>query len=114
MPAMLPPQLTGQPNFGHSPMGQPSANPGQMANGVAMLRQALEILQKALSMFPAGSEPHTATLQSITKLSKLAPSAEASPGVQKTEALAGAQQAQQQNPMVSMMRAMGPSEQPTQ
>jgi hypothetical protein len=89
------------------PLAQPSGNPGQAANAVAQIREALQLLQHALPNVPVGSELHDAVLSTITKLTKVAPASEASPGIQKTAAIANAQQTQQEQPMASLMRALG-------
>lgn len=103
----LPPSITGTPPVGASPASQPSGNPGAAANGMAGVRTAVQILQSELPKFPIGSDLHKAVMTAITSLSRHAPEAEASPGVQQT-ALAGAQQqSQQQAPMQALMSSMG-------
>jgi hypothetical protein len=68
-------------------------------------------LQAILQKLPVGSEPHTAVIEAITKLSKIAPAGDQQPGVQKT-ALQGMQQIQQQQqPMQNVMKAMGQPQQ---
>lgn len=102
----LPPALTGTPNFGPMPIGQPSGNPGRMAQASAGIREALHILTAEVAKLPPGSEPQVAVMECIKKLSKAFPEAEASPGIQKTQALSMAQGAQQGQPMAALMRAM--------
>lgn len=103
----LPPSLTGTPNYGASPVAQPSGNPGHMAQASASVREALHILSQAVSKFPPGSKPQTKVASAIKLLAEAFPESEASAGVQKTEAMSMAQQAQQQNPMAALMRAQG-------
>lgn len=76
LPASLP-----QPPFGSSPMTRPSGNPGEAANGAAMVQEAVNMLEKALALLPPGDPLHKVTLKSISDLSKHAPPAAASPGV---------------------------------
>lgn len=102
----LPPALTGSPNPGSMPLNQKSGNPGQAANATAQIREALQLLQHALTSVPVGTEAYESVLKCISTLSKNFPAAEASPGIQKTASLANAQQTQQQQPMVNLMRAM--------
>lgn len=65
-------------------MPKPSGNPGDVAKGLGLLREAVHLCQQALPNFPVGSEPHKAAMDMITKGSKAAPASEAAPGVQKT------------------------------
>lgn len=102
----LPPSISGQPNYGAMPVAQASGNPGQMAQASAGIREALHILTAEVSKFPPGSEPQLAVMEAIKKISKAFPESEAAVGTQKTAALGMAQQAQQQNPMASLMRAL--------
>jgi hypothetical protein len=78
-----------------------------MAQASAAVREALHILSQSVSKFPPGSKPQTKVASAIKLLAEAFPESEASPGVQKTEAVGMAQQAQQTNPMAAMMRAMG-------
>lgn len=89
------------------PAAQASGNPGHMAAASAGIREAMHILSAEVSKLPPGSETQRAVMKCIESLSKAFPESEASQGVQKTQALGMAQQAQQQNPMVSLMRALG-------
>jgi hypothetical protein len=99
--------MTGTPNYGSSPVAQASGNPGAMAQASAAVREALHILSASVSKFPPGSKSQTKVASAIKMLAEAFPESESAQGVQKTEALGMAQQAQQQNPMSSLMRAMG-------
>lgn len=107
MPQQLPPAMTGQPSFGAAPVGQPTGNPGHMAQAAAAVREAIAILASSVSKFPPGSEPQQKLAKAIELLTHTFPESESSVGVQKTEALDMAQRAQQQNQMASLMRALG-------
>lgn len=88
-------------------MPQPSGNPGDMAQGLGLLREAVHLCQQALPKFPVGSEPHKATMDMITKGSKAAPASEAAPGVQKTVQRNLANEASGQASYVDVLRSMG-------
>lgn len=111
--APLPPSLSGQAPFGASPASMPLGNPGDVAAGVAKVRESINILQMALPQFPVGTPIHKSVLKAITDLSKLAPEAEAAPGQQQTVLADIMRMRNEQAPMVSAMRAMG-AEQPDQ
>ncbi len=70
-----------QPPFGSSPLARPSGNPGAAANGAAMVQEAVNMLEKALSNIPVQHPLHKEVLATISKLSKHAPPQAASPGV---------------------------------
>lgn len=98
--------------MGASPMGAPSGNPGQAAQALSMIRQGLEMMQKALPGVPIGSEPHKAVLQAISSISKVVPASAQVPGVQQTGLRDLQQQAQQSQMMHALMRSMGGGSQP--
>ena len=103
------PSLTGQPPMGASPVGVASGNPGQSANALATIREALKLLEQALPQLPAGSDPYKAVYDAIGKVSKhVGPSNEV-PGVQKTQLSNLKRDADQSAMMQSVMRSMGGS-----
>lgn len=112
----LPPSITGKPNYGSTALTQASGNPGHMAQASAGIREAAHILSAEVSKLAPGSEQQLAVMDCIKKLSKLFPDSQASTGVQKTAALEMAQNAQQGNPMMALLRAFGSQggEQPQQ
>jgi len=77
----MPPAISGQPPMGASPVAMKLAGAGQGAGGIALVRSAIDQLEQALTQLPLGSDVHKAVAESITKLAKVAPAAEASPGV---------------------------------
>jgi hypothetical protein len=96
--------------MGAGPIALPTGNPGQAANSLAKVREAVKILEAALPQLPTGSEPYKAVLDAITKISKhVAPSGEV-PGVQATALRDLGQQAQKSAMLQSLMRSMGSSE----
>lgn len=93
--------------MGASPLGAPSGNPGQAANAMSQIRQAIDILQKALPSLSTGSEAHKAVLSALPSLSKAIPPTAEIPGVQQNQLRGLQQQAQQSGAMQALMRAMG-------
>src|SRR5262245_5768196 len=103
----LPPSVTGRPHMGGSPLSPPSGNPGQQANALAQVREAVKILEKALPELATGSEPYKAVLNAISSVSKhVGPSGEV-PGVQQTALRDLQQSAQSSGMMQSLMRSLG-------
>ena len=84
-----------------------SGNPGQMAGSLAQIGQAVKLLQAVIQNLPIGSPPHKAVMDSISKLSKVVPEGDQTPGIQKTALNTLNQQQQQQAPMMAMLSSMG-------
>jgi len=93
--------------MGAAPMGQHTAQPGNAAQATAIARQLVELAQKALPMAPIGSDLHKAFTDVITKLAKIAPAAEAAPGIDETQLKNLMQSAQQSAPMQAFLRMQG-------
>lgn len=98
--------------MGASPMGQRSAQAGNGAQAIAIVRQSVELLQKAQQMAPVGGDLHKAIVDSVKKLAALAPQAEAQPGSDDTNLKAMQQSAQQSAPMQQFLRMQGAQAQP--
>lgn len=92
-------------------MGMKTAQPGNAAQATAIARQIVDMAQKALQMAPVGSDLHKAFLDTITKLTKIAPAAEAAPGIDETQLKTLMQSAQQQAPMQAFLRMQGAQDQ---
>jgi hypothetical protein len=90
-----------------SPAGEPSGNPGAMADSMSKVREAVNMLEMALPGLEMGSEAHKAVLDSIQKISKIAPSSAAVPGVQNTQLLGLQKQAQENAMLAQLTRGMG-------
>lgn len=86
------PQMAPRPNLG--PATQQSGSPGNVSAAMLDLKNALNLLQRALPNLPMGDELHSTVLQCVTKLSKSASSIPEQPGLQ-------------QQSMLSMIRSMG-------
>lgn len=95
-------------------MNAPTPNPGDMAQGLTIIGNAVQMLQTALPLFPIGDEMQKAVIDSIQKLSKIAPASAQVPGVQATNLQGLAQDAQRNQLMVALQRAMGAGEGQTQ
>lgn len=107
MAEALPPSVTGTPPAGFSPVPSPSGNPGDVAQALGLVREAVHLCQQALTKLPVGSEPHKQVMDMITKGSKAAPASEAAPGVQKTVQRNLANEASGQASYVDVLRSMG-------
>jgi len=99
--------MTGQPPMGASPVGVPSGSPGQSANALSMVREAIKLLEQALPQLPTGSDPHRAVAKGIEQISKYVTPSDEVPGVQKTQLANLQKQGQQSAMMQSLMRSMG-------
>jgi len=93
--------------MGAAPVGVPTGSPGQQADSLAKIREALKILTAELPKLEAGSEPYKAVYDSIGKLSKVAPPSAEVPGVQQSALRGLQQQAMQSSQMQALMRSMG-------
>lgn len=110
MAEALPPSVTGIPPAGFSPVPMDSGNPGDVAQGLGFVREAVKILQQALMKFPIGSDPHKSVTEMISKGSKIAPAAEAAPGVQNTVQRNLANQASGQASYIDVMKSLAGTE----
>lgn len=82
----------------------PTADPGAAATAMTQVNEAVQLLQMSLPSFPVGSEVQKAVLDSIQKLSKVAPPSAAVPGVQMTT-LQGLQREAQNTSMLKQLGA---------
>lgn len=87
-------------------MSAPSPNPGAMADSLSKVGIATQILQEALPGLPMGDEIHKTVLDTITKLSKVAPPSAQVPGVQATQLSGLQKQAQQSAMLQALTRAL--------
>ena len=112
MPSAAPPvagagsSLPGQPPFGASPLTMPAAHRGQEAAASALLRNAVDMLTKALAGFGPGSEPGQAILKSISSLSKHVPQGATTPGAQNTAMQQFMMEHRQLAPLLAALAAM--------
>ncbi len=99
--------MPGQPPFGPSPTTMPTPNRGHQAAGLAQVAVAVRILEKALPMLGAESEPGGIVMKTITNLAKLVPQGSTSQGVENQAMQGLMQQQKQEQPMLQVMRSMG-------
>ena len=93
--------------MGASPVGVPSGNPGQTANGLAQLREAVKLLEQVLPNLQMGSDPWKAVSSAISQLGRHASPSDEVPGVQQS-ALRGLQQNASSNAMMqAVLRSQG-------
>lgn len=104
---MMPPSLTGTPPMGASPVAAPSASPGTSAGALATVREAIDLLNKALPQLPANSEPWKAVSDAIRNIGKYVPASAQVPGVQKTELMNLMQNAGKNAMLNQVMGSMG-------
>lgn len=103
----MPPSLSGQPPMGSSPVAAPSGSPGKSANALAIVREALKLLESVLPQLQAGSDPYKSVLSSIQSISKHVSPSDEVPGIQQ-QALRGLQQQAGKDAMMQqVMRSMG-------
>lgn len=109
MPGMPtpPPGLAG----GTGPASVPTPMMGAATQGVAGVKTALELLQKALGSVPLGSDLHMSVLKAVTDLSKHMNDLPSQPGgqdvVQQLAQLARQAQSGGANPLAGMMPGAG-------
>lgn len=93
--------------MGASPVGVPSGNPGEQANALATVREALKMLTSVLPKLQPGSDHYKAVYDAIGKINKSVPPSNEVPGVQQTQLRNLQQDAQKSSMMQSVMRSMG-------
>jgi len=96
----------GQPPFGSSPVTQPTPNRGLQAGALGIVAQAVRLLEKALPMLGAETEPGKDVMRALPMLSKHIPPGAMSPGVENTALQQLMMQQRQQAPMLQALRAM--------
>lgn len=74
---------------------------------MSQVRQAVDLLQKALPSLQVGSDAHKSVLSAIQSVSKAVPATAEIPGVQANQLRGLQQQAQQGGMIQALMRAMG-------
>lgn len=99
------PTMPPRPNLG--PVTQQGHNQGNVASAMLDIKNALQLLQKALPNLPMGDELHSTVLQTVTKLSKYAGDIPEQPGLQQQSLLA-MMRGMGQNPMQSALSRMLP------
>lgn len=70
--------------MGSSPLSVPTGSPGAAAGAMAKVREAINILNMAISELPIGTDPHKAVMSAVQGLTKVVPPSADVPGVQQT------------------------------
>ena len=103
MPGQLPPSMSpAQPNTGAAAV--PQGQQGNAAQAMSLVRNGLEMFQKALPMIPMGSPLHADILNTVSKVSKHMEHNEGNKGVDLQSLLQMARQASQQSPVQALNR----------
>lgn len=106
MPGQLPPAVSpAAANLG--PAVAPQGNQGNVAMALMDVRNAVNLLQKALPMIPLGAPLHAELLDTVKKISKhLTPEGE-NQGLQMQSLLQMARQSASQPPVAALARMYG-------
>lgn len=103
MPGQLPPSAApAAPNAG--PAAVPQGNQGNSAQALSLVRNAVEMMQKALPMIPMGSPLHGDLLKATSTISKHMEQGQGNKGVDVQSLLQMARQASQQSPLAALNR----------
>lgn len=96
----------GQPPFGSSPVTQPTPNRGHEAAGLSRLSIIVRLLEEAIPLLGAGSDPGKDAVKALGNLAKHIPPGSVTPGIEKSTMERLMQQQQQNAPQIAAMRAM--------
>ena len=108
MPGQLPPTMApAAANAG--PIAVPQGNQGNAVHAMSMVRNAVEILQKALPMIPMGSPLHADILNATSKIAKHMEQNQENKGVDMQSMLQMIRQASQQSPMQALNKLHPPA-----
>lgn len=103
IPGQTPPAMAPAPaNVG--PVAVPQGNQGNMVQAMSLVRNGLEMFQKAIPLIPMGSPQHADLLKAVTMISKHMESSEGNKGVDLQSLLQMARQASQQSPVQALNR----------
>jgi hypothetical protein len=84
--------------------------PGNMAQGLMMLKQAVDIIHQALPNLEAGSKPHNDATKALTFISRHLPQGAPTAGVQQTQ-LGDMMRNLSRNPILQkIMQGQGPQQ----
>ena len=105
------PPVPGQPPAAMSaapanagPVGVPQSNQGNIAQAMSLVRNATEMLQKALPLIPMGSPQHGDLMKAVSLITKHMEHNEGNKGVDLQSLLQMAKQASQQSPVQAANR----------
>lgn len=101
-PASAPGATAAPANVG--PVAVPQGNQGNLVQAMSLVRNGLEMFQKALPMIPMGTPEHGDLLKAISIVTKHLDSNEGNKGVDLQSLLQMARQASQQSPVQALNR----------
>ena len=107
---MAKPPGSAAPNIGAA--AQPQGNSGNAAQAMSLVRNALEMIQKALPMLPMGSPLHGDLLKAVSSMSKHIDQSQMNKGVDLQSLLQMVKQSSQQSPMAALNRMQPPTAAP--
>lgn len=84
----------------------PSPNRGLQSKGLTQVQTAVRILEQALPLLGADTEPGKDVMKALTSLSKHIPAGSTSPGVERTGLQQMMQQQRQDQPQQALMKAL--------
>lgn len=99
--------LPGQPPFGSSPVQMPTPDRGLQSAALAQVSWAVRILEKALPLLGAGSNPGKDVLKALQSLTKHVPPGSTMPGAENSVLQQMMMQGKQEQPMNQVLQAMG-------
>ena len=102
-PPAPPPAMASAPS-GAGAGAVPQGNQGNMAQALSLVRNGLEMFQKALPMIPMGSPQHADLLEAVQMVSKHLEQNEGNKGVDLQSLLQMARGASQQSPVQAVNR----------
>ena len=102
-PPAPPPAMASAPS-GAGAGAVPQGNQGNMAQALSLVRNGLEMFQKALPMIPMGSPQHADLLKAVSMVSKHLEQNEGNKGVDLQSLLQMARGASQQSPVQAANR----------
>lgn len=100
-------QMGGGPSPAGSSVSMPSQSQGSQVNGIAKVRQAIKLLESAVSEVGAEGDLGQEILKSLKGLSAKAPQSETTAGAEGTALQALAAKAKQSAPLLALARAQG-------
>ena len=102
-PPAAPPAMAAAP-AGVGPVAKPQGNQGNIAQALSLVRNGLEMFQKALPMIPMGTPQHGDLLKAISIISKHLEQGEGNKGIDIQSLLQMTRQASQQSPVQAANR----------
>lgn len=103
MPGQLPPQLSAAPS--HSgPATMPQGNPGNAAAAMVEIRNAVQMLEKALPSIPMGSPLHEEVMKATSGLVKKLSQGDENQALQLQSLVQMMRSSAQQQPMSALSR----------